>query len=323
MSRKTVFIVSDIHYACEAEQTRRGHEMRAVKNPFARGILTFYRDYIWLKNPTGQNHLLDQFLLHAQSPDFVVSNGDYSCNTAFVGLADDAACRSAQECLGILRKRFEPNFRAAFGDHELGKVSLVGNHGGMRLASWRRSCEDARLEPFWTCEFGNYVFIGVVSSLIALPVFEPETLPEERQQWHVLRQEHMGKIRNAFASLKPRQRVILFCHDPTALPFLWRDDAVRSKISQIHQTVIGHLHSPLILWKSRLLAGMPVIRFMGNSIRRFSEALHEARHWREFKVKLCPSLGGIELLKDGGFLKMTIELDASRRPEFERVRIIR
>src|SRR5439155_16539093 len=105
-----------------------------------------------------------------------------------------------------------------------------------------------------------------------------------------------------FTELQPNQRVMLFCHDPTALPFLWREDAVRSKLPQIEQTVIGHLHSGLILWKSRVLAGIPRIGFLGHTAKRLSAALSEARSWQPFHGRLCPALAGIELLKDGGYL---------------------
>ena len=81
--------------------------------------------------------------------DYVIANGDYSCNTAFVGLSDDAACQSARECLGKLRQRFGARLRANYGDHELGKITLFGAHGGMRLASWRRAREELGLQPFW------------------------------------------------------------------------------------------------------------------------------------------------------------------------------
>ena len=104
-----------------------------------------------------------------------------------------------------------------------------------------------------------------------------------------------------------------FCHDPTALPFLWREEAIRPRLPQIEHTIIGHLHTNLVLWNSRLLAGMPPIRFLGHTVRRLSTALHEASHWRPFHVRLCPALAGIELLKDGGYC--TIELDPeARRP---------
>jgi hypothetical protein len=325
MSRKTILVVSDIHYACEAERLRHGHELHVVKNWFARTFVRLYRDHFWLRNPTEHNHLLDQFFLVAPQADYVVANGDYSCNTAFIGVADDAACQSARECLSKLRGRFSPNFSETFGDHELGKTSLFGDAGGTRIASWHRAQTDLGLKPFWTVEIGNHVLMGVVSTLIALPVFEPETVPEERGEWQRDREKHLTAIRNAFNALKPDQRVLLFCHDPTALPFLWQEDAVRKKVSQIDSTIIGHLHSSLFLWKSRLLAGMPIISLFGKSIRRYTKALHQAREWRHFRITLCPSLHGIELLKDGGFLKITLdsERESAGKVRIERQKILR
>jgi hypothetical protein len=110
---------------------------------------------------------------------------------------------------------------------------------------------------------------------------------------------------------------LLFCHDPTALPFLWREEAVRRRLPQIEQTIVGHLHSNLILWKARLLAGMPSIRFLGHSVKRMSMALREARYWKPFRVRLCPALAGIELLKDGGFLTAELDADAHCPARFQ------
>lgn len=316
--QKRILVVSDIHYACSAEQARRDHEFRAIKNPIVRNLLRFYRSYFWLRDPYGQNHLLDQILAEAGSPDFVVANGDYSCNTAFIGMGDDAACQSGRECLGKLREKFGAKFRPVIGDHELGKFSLIGRHGGLRLTSWNRTTNDLGIPPFWTFTIGNYVLVGVTSTVVALPVFEPEILPEERMEWQRLREQHLEQIRQAFAGLKPSQKVLLFCHDPTALPFLWRENAVQEKTPQIEQTIIGHLHSPLLFWNSKILSGMPRINFMGSSIRRYSTALNEARHWRPFKVTLCPSPPGIELLKDGGYLNIHLEEEATRPVRIER-----
>ena len=323
MQRKTILIVSDIHYACAAEQLRHDHESKVIPNPLLRLAVRLFRHYIWLREPMQKNHLLDQFIGRAGSPDFVIANGDYSCDSAFLGVSDDASFQSAHECLEKLSNKFAPNFRAAFGDHELGKLSFFGNRGGMRVASFHRAEKELGLDPFWKLEFGNYVLLGVVSSLIALPVFGPDILPEENAEWTQLRARHLAEVREAFANLKPEQRVILFCHDPTALPFLWEEEVVRAKISQLEQTIIGHLHSPLILWKGRLLAGIPAIPFLGSSIKRFSTALQRARHWREFHVRLCPSLAGIELLKDGGYLSMELDLTAQTPAVFERHRIAR
>jgi len=86
---------------------------------------------------------------------------------------------------------------------------------------------------------------------------------------------------------------------------------VRAKLPQVEQTIIGHLHSNLYLWKSRWLAGMPVITFLGRAAKKFSGALNQAKLWRPFHVRLCPALAGIQLLNDGGYL--TVELDAEAR----------
>jgi len=317
-------VVSDIHYASAAERARgNDYEFRAIDNILLRLFVRMHRRFIWLREPLNQNHLLERFLNEAGAFDHVIANGDYSCNTAFVGMSDDAACQSARECLEKLRQKFGDRLRANFGDHELGKVSFFGGQGGMRLASWQRARDELGLERFWELEIARYVLMGVVSSLIALPVFEPDTLPEERREWERLRTEHLAEIREAFAKLDPGKRVILFCHDPTALPFLSREEKVRGRLSQIEQTIIGHLHSPLILWQSRLLAGMPRIGFLGHTAKRLSTALREARHWKPFNVRLCPALAGIELLKDGGYLSIELDPDGGRLARFQTHRLDR
>lgn len=313
---QTLAIVSDIHYASDAERLRGHYEARAVRNPVLQLAARAYRHFIWQRDPFAHNPLLDRFIAAAGAADCVVANGDYSCDSAFVGVSDDASCLSARECLAKLRQGFGGRFHASIGDHELGKTSLLGGAGGMRLASWRRAQAELELAPFWRIELGAYVLIGVVSSLIALPVFEVETLPEEREEWGRLREAHLESIRCAFASLNRNQRVLFFCHDPTALPFLRQEKAVRDRLAQFEQTIIGHLHSNLVLRTSRLLAGMPPIRFLGNSIRRMSTALNEARHWRPFKVRLCPSLAGIELLKDGGYYEVALDLEGEHPAQF-------
>jgi len=195
-------------------------------------------------------------------------------------------------------------------------MSLFGGQGGLRLASWLRSVDSLALDPLWRLDLGRWVLVGVASSLVALPVFEPETLPEERATWQCLREQHIGAIRDLFRGVDANQRVVLFCHDPTALPFLWREGVVRSRIGQVRLTVIGHLHTRLVCWQSRVLAGMPRISFLGNSIRRMTEALRQARCWRPFRVRLCPSLAGCELLKDGGYGKIEIDPDAEELLSF-------
>ena len=319
MSRKfALAILSDIHYACAAEQAAGDdYEYRGLTNPLLRWTVRLYRHHIWMRHPLRHNAQLDRFLAHVGPVDCVIANGDYAVNTAASGVSDDAVRQSAQECLGRLRRQFGDKLIAGFGDHELGKLPLFGTRGGMRLASWRRAVDELGLRPFWRLNLGNHVLMGLVSSLVALPVFEHDMLPEEQSAWEELRAGHFAEIRAAFAALQPPQRVLLFCHDPTALPFLWREDIVRGKLALVEQTIIGHLHSNLFLRKSKLLAGMPVIRFLGHSIRRMSMGLNEARLWRPFHVRLCPSLAGIELLKDGGYFTAELDVEAERPARFQ------
>ena len=304
--------------ASSAEQARgNDYELRGIANPMLRTMVRFYRNWIWQREPLNRNYLLARFLDQAKGCDYAVANGDYSCNSAFVGVSDEAACQSAKECLDRLRATFGARLRATFGDHELGKLSFFGGQGGMRLASWHRARSALGLESLWRLELGRYVLVGVASSLVALPVFEADTLPEERPEWESLREEHLTEIRDAFANLRPSQRVLLFCHDPTALPFLWQEETIRSRLVQIEQTIIGHLHTNLILWKSRILAGMPRIGFLGHTPKRLTSALRQARHWRPFNVRLCPALGGIELTRRGGYLKAELNPAGTQPVHFQ------
>jgi hypothetical protein len=97
---------------------------------------------------------------------------------------------------------------------------------------------------------------------------------------------------------------------------LWCEEPVRRRLPQVEQTIIGHLHTRLILWKSRVLSGIPPIRFLGRSVNRFSSALHEAHHWWPFRVRLCPALSGTELLNDGGYYTVKIDPTANQPARF-------
>jgi hypothetical protein len=231
-------------------------------------------------------------------------------------VADEPSRESARECLGKLRKRFGPKFRAVFGDHELGKTSLCGGKGGLRLESLRVAQSDLALEPFWTERVGRYVFIAVTSSLAAMPVYERETLADERMEWREISRRHREAIAAAFEQLQDADRVLLFCHDPTALPFLWELEAIRKRAAQIERTIIGHLHSEFILNQSRLLSWMPKITRCGAAVARISAALSKAKHWSPFKILLCPSLSGLEINRRGGFYTATIDPDARQGAKF-------
>jgi hypothetical protein len=318
---RTLVVVSDIHHAGPAERARTGFESRSIPNLFQRFLAQTYRGVVWLRDPLGHPRKLEAFLAAAGEPDLVVANGDFSVDSGFVGLADDAVLETVRECLAQLRACFGDRLYATIGDHELGKMNLFGGAGGLRLESYRRATTDLGLQRVWRIEVGRYLILGLTSSLVALPIYEPEMLPEERPVWEDLRQAHLEEIREAFGALRPEQRVLLVLHDPTALPFLAQEEVVRQRLGQIERTLIGHLHSNFILWKARRLAGMPHVTFLGNTVRRYSSALGRARDWRPFNLLLCPSLTGIQLLKDGGFLRLELDPDARQPIQVTRHRL--
>jgi predicted MPP superfamily phosphohydrolase len=314
-----IAVISDIHYAGVEEQERIAnfYVRQRIKNPTARITARLYHHFIWLREHGCHNHMLDRFLAAVGPVDLVVANGDYTCNVAQVGVSDDAAFASAEECLGKLRARFGEKFRATLGDHDLGKTGMFTGTGSMTLASWRSATEGLGIEPFWRVQFGKYVLLGITSSLVALPLFKMDLAAGDAEAWERLRISHLEKIRDAFAGLKPQERVILFCHDPSALPYLWREETVREKLSQLEQTIIGHLHTNLVLRTGRVLAGFPTISFLGKGVRRISAALGEAKLWKPFRVRLCPAPMGIQLLKDGGWLFAELDADAAAPARFE------
>jgi hypothetical protein len=308
-ARFRVAIVSDIHYASAAEAARRNHTYAPITNPLRRWLTRQYRHWIWMRDPFAHNHLLDRFCSETSSADLAVANGDYSCDSAYIGLADEAAFQSARECLGKLRLTFGARLRATIGDHEIGKKMMAADCGSLRVASYQRAVDELLLEPFWKFETGRYVLLGVTSTLLALPIYESEALADEIPHWRRLRDAHFDQIRESFKALALTQKVLLFCHDPSALPFLWEDAMIRSRVAQIERTVIGHLHSPIIYKQSRYLSGMPAIGFLGHTPLRLSRALRAARYWKPFRPLLCPSVAGIQLRKDGGYY--VAELDPS------------
>jgi len=158
---------------------------------------------------------------------------------------------------------------------------------------------------------------SATSTLLALALFESEALPEELPEWRRLREQHLESVRRAFDSIRDGERILLFCHDPSALPFLWREESVRARLRQVERTIVGHLHSKWVMRQARWLSGMPRITFLGHTPRRLSTALREARHWAGFKILLCPSPAGLQLFKDGGYLTASIDPSGRRPAAFE------
>src|SRR5262245_14546475 len=120
-----VAVLSDVHYAGALEQARgKDYEISGMPNPLSRLFVRVYRHVIWQRDPMNQNHLLDRFLVEARGADYVIANGDYSCDSGFVGVSDEAACQSARECLDKLREAFSGRLYATYGDHDIGKLTL-------------------------------------------------------------------------------------------------------------------------------------------------------------------------------------------------------
>ena len=309
-------LASDIHFAGPIELARgEDSDLLRIPNRLQRAALRAWRHWFWMRHPLRNNALLDRFLAQARAAgcEGAVINGDYAADTASLGLSDPGTYESARLCLEKLRAAFPRRIHLVLGDHELGKLSFFGHYGGLRWESWQRATNELGLHPFWTSDLGVYRLIAVTSTLVALPLFARDMLPAERPLWEAARADHLTRITSMFEATSPDRRILLFCHDPTALPFLETLPAVRERMDRIELTVIGHLHSKWILWKSRVLAGMPRLRRLGISVERMSSALRQARAWQRFRVRLCPSLAGIQIERGGGWV--LLELDpAGRKP---------
>ena len=298
-----LLVVSDLHRAGPRERQRRGFDQALPAGWLALATARLLRRYVWLADPMAHNHRLGDILAREPGVTRVVANGDYSLDTAFVGVSDDAAMESAAEALGELRAAHGHGVRGVIGDHELGKKSLVGGAGGPRWRSVERCEAELGLPRLWHEDFPGWRWVGITSTLAAWPVFRAEGLEEERETWERAHREHLEAIDALFGEAATRgRRVVLFCHDPTALPFLARLDGVQRAHPRIAATVIGHLHTPWILRAGGWLAGMPCVPWAGHTVRRCTAALRDARCWRDFRVVLCPSPSGIQLFKDGGYL---------------------
>jgi hypothetical protein len=299
-----LLVLSDVHRAGPIEQTRRGFDSQAVGNPFLRGFQRVYRRYVWMHDPMAHNHLLEAIVRRVPDPEWVVANGDFTLDTGFVGVSEEGAYESASEALAILRLAYGKRLRCTLGDHDIGKKSFIGDAGGVRRRSLERCESDLGIPRLWHEDFPGWRWIGVTSTLAAWPVFRVETPEDEQAWWAEAHAAHLAAIDRLFAEANALGlRTVLFCHDPTALPFLRELPGIAAALPEIGATVIGHLHTRLVLRVGRLLAGVPQVGWAGHSIRRYTAALNKARCWQDFRVSLCPSPTGVQLLKDGGYLK--------------------
>ena len=319
MSR--LLIVSDLHFASAGEKIRQHSDQAAASNLVQKLITRIWGHYFWLRSPCDHNHRLAEILKLEPERDWLIANGDYTVDNAFVGVSDNASHESAAECISQIRAAAPGRTLLNIGDHDLGKKSLFGGEGGLRIKSLERMTQSLGVPLVWNREIGPRVMIGIASSVAALPVFEEEILPEEKASWNEVRHDLLSQVRRIFEQLSPLQRIILFVHDPTALPALFQEPSVRARLSHIEATVIGHLHSPRVLMTANLLHGVPAISWLGLTTRRYTRALNQGRCWRDFKVVLCPSPTGMQIFKDGGYLTLNLTDDTSVRPVFERKRL--
>lgn len=319
MSTANILALSDIHFASSGEIARRNPEADAVERIWLRPLAAGFRS-LWLGRLEWNNRLLSKFVDVEGAADLVVANGDFSCDSAFVGVSDDAAFDSAKQCLSRLRSRFRERFEATIGDHELGRKSAFGGSGGPRLESWFRSVNELKLRPFWQVDFGCYVLIGVTSSLLALEGFESQLLPEERPAWNDLREAHICQVRDAFNEIPRDKRILLFVHEPAALNWMAREQAVQRRLGQIEQTFIGHLHFRSVFW---VMGHMAALRLPlgSDAMRRYSHVREWNLLWRSFNVRLCPALGCQLLPLRGLYYQIVVDLSGRDPAIFQLQRI--
>ena len=195
-----------------------------------------------------------------------------------------------------------------FGDHDLGKYSTERQDGGIRLESLRRGEDILGIPSFWHEVDEDVHLIGVNSSLFTLDFFLPEALEAEVTEWKRRREEHIGHVSHAFDGLPDKARVLLFCHDPSALHALSQVPIVSKRMKQIELTVIGHLHSPTLLRMAKLVPRRKDWKPKYPVARIIARGLEGVKSWKQFHPVLCPSTFGTGHHLPGGLL--FIEKDA-------------
>jgi hypothetical protein len=320
-------VISDIHLVGPAELalanssygTLRGHPdriTRAWRSGLYRVRRRFWNGHLKWRH-TAFVRALDE--VAGRRPDWVIANGDYGGDLGGVGLSHHATLDSARLVVDMVRGRFADRCRFVFGDHDLGKYSTLLREGGIRLHSLEVGERQLQIPSFWHERDEDYHLIGVNSSLFTLDLFLPEALAEEIPEWKRRRDEHIESVSRAFHGLPARARVILFCHDPSALTALAQLPVVQRRLPQIELTVIGHLHSPTLLKLARYAARFSNLKPRYPVARIVAHGLAGARSWNAFHPVVCPSTFGTGHHVAGGIL--LIQRGAHGRLEARRVRI--
>lgn len=303
-------VISDIHVLGPAELARAnesygilGSDLPPLKRGLRRGLYRMRRR-LWNGHlqwrHTAFMRALDE--VAGFRPEWLIANGDYGGDYGGVGLSNAATFDSAALVVNLIRERFPERSRFVFGDHDLGKYSTVMREGGIRLSSLERGEQHLGIPSFWHERDDEFHLIGVNSSLFTLDLFLPEALAEEIPQWKRLREAHITEVSQAFHGLAPRSRVILFCHDPSALTALSQIPVIRRRLPQVELTVIGHLHSPTLLWMARYASRLSRWRPRYPVARIVAHGLEGARSWNLFNPVVCPSTFGAGHHVSGGLL---------------------
>lgn len=258
-------VISDLHVMGPGEHAQSlesvsflGHGLPRWRGQLRRGLNGF-RNQFWHSDADSRQACFHRALekLAEYQPDWVVVNGDYGGDHRGVGLSDDHTFESVSLVLDIVRAEFPGRVLLVFGDHDIGKYSTIHRHGGIRLKSLARGEEDLGISSFWDRRLEGVRLVGVNSSLLSLHLFLPEALPEEIGEWERRRRRHLKQIRETFGGLPAGERVILFCHDPSALAELDKLPEVRRRLAQVEMTVVGHLHAPGLLRVHRMMRHLP------------------------------------------------------------------
>lgn len=303
-------VISDIHVLGPGEHERE-RDLREGLSRDAGWVRGAWRHFLhmarmrfWNWIPESRYACFLQALQDIQDfhPDWVVANGDYAGDARGVGLSDDATFESAAGVITLIREIFPDRCHFIFGDHDIGKYSTGLRQGGIRLASLDAGEQKLGLRSFWQEQLDRIHLIGVNSSLLTLDYFLPEALKEEIPEWEKRRDAHESQVTAAFEGLPKEARVILFCHDPSALGLLANNPAIKARQKQIELTVLGHLHEPRLLTLVQRLPKLPEWNPKYPVARIISKGIRNAKTWSMFNPIVCPSPFGTGNHLSGGLL---------------------
>ena len=303
-------VISDVHVMGPSEKdkhnesfNRLGEGLPRMHGAWRRSLHRLRRRF-WVDHPEARHqsflHALDT--VASYNPDWIVANGDYGGDTLGIGMSDASTFESVASVVTLIRHMFPNNAHFIFGDHEIGKYSTALKQGGIRLKSLQRGEELLGIRSFWTERVDGFHLVGVNSSLFVLDLFLPEALADEIPEWRRLRTEHIDQVNASFENLPADARVLLFCHDPSALSVISELPGVQRHISQIERTILGHYHAPSLLSLAKLVRLLPKLDPKYPVARITMHGVHGIKGWRKFRPIVCPATFGAGHHVPGGVL---------------------